>query len=130
MIFQPWTRPPKRAARKKVSFFNKYFFPRNYIPFLDKKQSFFADLEEELDNPDLVKELEEKDVEPVLSKSQLKKQKRNQKKQNKAQIIDSEEEPEPEEAESEDEIPPPKQNNKEQVLILRFKIFTVIFGSH
>merc|ERR1712227_1168076 len=78
----------------------------------NKKQSFFADLEEELDNPDLVKELEEKDVEPVLSKSQLKKQKRNQKKQNKAQIIDSEEEPEPEEAQSEEEMPPQKQNNK------------------
>merc|ERR1711868_18588 len=46
----------------------------------NKKQSFFADLEEELDNPDLVKELEEKDVEPVLSKSQLKKQKKESEK--------------------------------------------------
>merc|ERR1712227_318346 len=46
----------------------------------NKKQSFFADLEEELDNPDLVKELEEKDVEPVLSKSQLKKQKKKSEK--------------------------------------------------
>lgn len=100
----------------KLDFLEIFYFQR-YIHFLDKKQSFFADLEEELDNPDLVKELEEKDVEPVLSKSQLKKQKRNQKKQNKAQIIDSEEEPEPEEAQSEDEMPPPKQNNKEHGLI-------------
>merc|ERR1712233_92869 len=51
-----------------------------------KKKGFLADLEDELENPELVKELEAAEIEPVLSKSQLKKQKRNQKKQAAAAI--------------------------------------------
>ena len=50
------------------------------------KGGFFADLEDELNDPEKVKELEAADIEPVLSKSQLKKQKRNQKKQAAAAI--------------------------------------------
>merc|ERR1712142_1319598 len=38
-----------------------------------KKKGFLADLEDELENPELVKELEAAEIEPVLSKSQLKK---------------------------------------------------------
>merc|ERR1712048_1543365 len=100
-----------------------------------KKNSLFADLENELDNPELVKKLEEADIEPVLSKSQQKKLKREQRKKGANIQLDSageeEEIPIPtkkgarnkgkasfadlvsdEEEESEEETPPPKKGNK------------------
>merc|ERR1712050_95823 len=100
-----------------------------------KKNSIFADLENELDNPEL-KKLEEADIEPVLSKSQQKKMKREQRKKGANIQLDSageeeEEIPIPtkkgaknkgkasfadlvsdEEEESEEETPAPKKGNK------------------
>merc|ERR1712050_37503 len=101
-----------------------------------KKNSLFADLENELDNPELVKKLEEADIAPVLSKSQQKKLKREQRKKGANIQLDSageeeEEIPIPnkkgaknkgkasfadlvsdEEEESEEETPAPKKGNK------------------
>lgn len=79
------------------------------------KSSFFADLETEMENPELVKELEDADIAAPLSKSQLKKQKRDQRKQTAAKIDESDDESIP-------EPPPPvktpqpssKKNNKKK----------------
>ena len=72
-----------------------------------------ADLEDELENPELVKELEAAEIEPVLSKSQLKKQKRNQKKQAASAISNMSDEEEEEEAEEKPE-PTPEPSPKVQ----------------
>merc|ERR1712050_557246 len=69
-----------------------------------KKNSIFADLENELDNPELVKKLEEADIEPVLSKSQQKKMKREQRKKGANVTLDS--------AGEEEKAPAPKNSAK------------------
>merc|ERR1712158_164013 len=70
-----------------------------------KKNSIFADLENELDNPELVKKLEEADIEPVLSKSQQKKLKREQRKKGANLNLDSA-------GEEEEESPLPAKKGK------------------
>merc|ERR1712050_783059 len=72
-----------------------------------KKNSIFADLENELDNPELVKKLEEADIEPVLSKSQRKKMKREQRKKGANVTLDS-----AGEEEKESPLPAKKGKNK------------------